>query len=215
MVKSKTRPSFFGSGWVSPERRRQALSVTRCIRENSGCTGKMLAARLGWNCARTVRQAVEAAREIGEPITIGLDGRGYYHMDDISDPVKRAELLGHHRNRSRDFMVGYAKLMKQIGKFTVAEIAQQTLFDLLMKPCENGDIPQVNSVADLAEIPGPQRAEITNLLFSLLEGIQRDPLNFAVEKAELSKRFGKVFISETDARRIARAKEIMSEISVN
>jgi hypothetical protein len=176
--------------------KRRAASVLRFIRENPGRGGSNIAMCLGWRDAdgRTVRECVRYLRDTGEPITLAESCRGYILLDNDGDEHGRAQLVKHHRERTRSQLIDHAALMRQIGKMTAAEIATACLFDLLLprEIAQELDNPPV-SMADLAKLPAAGRAGVFNLMMTFLQGLADDPVAFRAERAAIGGRFGKMF----------------------
>jgi hypothetical protein len=195
------------------ERARQGSSVLRCIRENPGLSARDLAARLGGWTARRVRERIRDLRARGANIVIGTSGSGYYDLDGIQDAEARARAVRAHLGRTRQYLLDHVTLLKQIGGMTATAIAQGLLFDLTV-PEEAGDEARPVSMEDLARLPASRRSGVLRLLVSVLDGIARDPTAFAVERAYLADRFGRIFITKREAAKLAEARRLLEEIGV-
>jgi hypothetical protein len=210
---------------VTEDARRNSESVARIIRENPGLSASQIGLRLGLvdpsgagcsrgSAARQVREMIRVARQRGAPITIGIDGKGYYYLaaDDVSDE-QRAAMVRHHRARTGAYLAGHARLMQQIGQMTGVEVAQLALFDILI-PARDGDAQRPASMDDLASLPVERRAGLFQLFQRYLEAMQRDPRAFAAERAVVADRFGKVFITREEAGKLAQAKRLLEEVGI-
>jgi hypothetical protein len=197
------------------EAERLGSSVFRCIQETPGQTAEAIARRLNMVSARDVRERIRELRDRGASIVTGDDGKGYYDLDLIEAPQLRAGFVRAHRERTRAYLVDAAKLMKQIGQMSGLAIAQGLLFNLLVPEAEGeAKAARPATMEDLAKLPEARRTGVLALLVKLLEGIERDPVAYATERALLADRFGRIFITRGQAAAIARAKQALEEVGV-
>jgi hypothetical protein len=113
-------------------------------------------------------------------------------------------------------MVDHARLMRQVGKMTAVEIAQASLFDLLIPddPEEASTATRPSTMADLARLPRERRAGVTRLLVALLDGLENDAQAFAYERALLADRFKGVFLTKIESAKLAQARKLLEEVGV-
>lgn len=201
------------------DRQRKALSVVRIITENPGLTAEAIGRRLGIMAddpGRPVRELIREARLSGEPISIGADGKGYYYLgEDGVDDGKRADLVKHHRARTRSHLAANALLLRQIGQMTAAQVAQMALFELLVPATddETGE-ERPDTWRDLARLPVDRRAGMFHLFRDYLDAMDADPQAFAYERAIIADSYGRVFISKAEADKLAQAKKLLEEVGV-
>lgn len=197
------------------ERERLSESVLRCIRETPGLSARSIAGRLGLpgdGADRLVRTCIKRLRERGANL-VAPGGAGYFDLDAVEDAEVRADMVRAYRTRTGKYLRDYAGLLKQISGMTTMAIAQQVLFDLTV-PTAAEDTARPVSMADLAKLPPPRRAGLLKVLGKLLEGIAEDPVAFAVERAFLADRYGRVFLTKADADKVAQAKRLLEEVPV-
>jgi len=193
------------------EAERMTASVVRCIREKPGLTAEQIAGRLGWQsefayAARAVRECVRLARDGGEPITLGERGFGYVHLDSIQDERQRALRVRLHRERTRSYLIGNARLMKALSRMTAVEVGQMMLFDLLIPDDgEAGGQARPVCMKDLAKLPPTRRQSVVRLVRNFLDALKDDPEAWEAERAALADAYGPVFITHEQAEQFEAA----------
>lgn len=198
------------------ERDRRADSVIRLIQESPGLSAEAIGRRLGEIPARMVRERIRHARSMGHPVSIGADGRGYYYIghDGVGEN-RRAELVKHHRRRSRNYLEAHALLMRQISGMSALQIAQLNLFDLLIPRERNeSDDDRPVSMDDLARLPAPRRAGVLHLVQHFLDALAKDPAAWEAERAVLADKYGPVFLTKGQATALRQAKRLLAEVDV-
>lgn len=199
------------------QRQRRADTVTRIIRETPGLNATQIGRRMGNTSSdpgRYARTYIGLARDAGEPITIGLDGGYVYLGEDGVDDETRAELIRHHRARTRDYMHAHARLLQQIGRMTASEVAQMALFEILVPQQDDDDGERPESMSDLARLPVERRAGLFQLFRRYLDAMESDPEAFASERAVIADQYGKVFITKGEADKLAQAKRLLEEVGI-
>ena len=195
---------------------RAAQTAVRIIRETPGLTAEQIGGRMGGQTARTVRDYIGEARDAGEPITIGLDNRGYYHVgDDGIDDETRADMVKHHRNRAKGHMRSAAHLMKLIGQMTATQVAEMSLLDLVVPDAEvERPEDRPTTMSDLARLPADRRSGLVRVFRNLLDAMDNDPEAWAAERAMLADEYGTVFLTRAEAGKIAAAREALEAVKL-
>lgn len=197
------------------ERARTRQTVLRIIRETPWMSAEAIGRRMGDVRAREVRDHIRMLRAEGHEIVIGHGGQGYVLLEMVEPAEARAGLVREHWYRTRAYMIDHATLLRQIGNVTAVQVVQHTLFDCLV-PAEAGQAigDRPVSMRDLAALPIEKRSGVFELLATLLDGIARQPEAFAVERAALADRFGRVFLTRPEADALAEAKKLLATIGV-
>lgn len=200
---------------MEDELTRRTDSVLRVIHETPGLSAASIGQRLGDVPAREIRERIRRLRDRGYAVIIGEDGHGYWLLDDVQEPDRRANMVRCHRSRCREFLMDHATLMKQIGQVSAEALGERMLFDLTV-PLEDAEKARRLDLGpdDLVNLPFTRRSGYFKVLCSMLDRIAQDPVAFAAERVYLADHFGSVLLTKVQAGKLAQIHKLLEEVGL-